>query len=102
MRALFDTLFNDAALFPPGNALMREAVPVHSAYRAAWYADLVGPFICPDNRLAELADCDGRVPVSVIVTGGPTTFGDASGRSPRASSPPSRSPSATTHPAPQR
>jgi hypothetical protein len=56
---------------------MREAVPAHSAYRAAWYADLIGPFICPDNRLAELADFDGRVPVSVIVTGGPTTLGDA-------------------------
>lgn len=73
MRALFAGLFDDAALFPPGNAAMREAVPAHVAHRAAWYAEVVGPFICPDTRLAELARCDGRVPVSIIVTGGSTT-----------------------------
>lgn len=77
MRALFTALFDDAALFPPGNAAMREAVPAHLAHRAARYADLVGPFICPDTRLAELARCDGRMPVSVIATGGPATLGDA-------------------------
>ncbi|WP_199752224.1 hypothetical protein [Actinoplanes sp. ATCC 53533] len=73
MRALFAGLFDDAALFPPGNAAMRAAVPAHVAHRAAWYAEVVGPFICPDTRLAELARCDGRVPVSIIVTGGSTT-----------------------------
>jgi hypothetical protein len=77
MRALFAGLFDDAALFPPGNAPMHEAVPAHLAHRAAWYADLVGPFICPDTRLAELARCDGRMPVSIIVTGGWATVGDA-------------------------
>jgi hypothetical protein len=68
MRALFTRLFDDAALFPPGNAPMDQAIPAHLKHRAAWYADLVGPFICPDNRLAEIA---GRVPLSVIVTAGP-------------------------------
>jgi len=77
MRSLFAGLFDDAALFPPGNAPMREAVPAHLKHRAAWYADLVGPFICPDTRLAELAGCEGRMPVSIIVTGGPATIGDA-------------------------
>lgn len=77
MRALFAGLFDDAALFPPGSAAMREAVPAHLAHRAARYADLVGPFICPDTRLAELARCDGRMPVSIIVTGGPATVDTA-------------------------
>ncbi len=77
MRALFAKLIDDAALFPPGNASMREAVPAHLAHRAAWYADLVGPFICPDTRLTELARFDGRVPVSIIITGGPASVGTA-------------------------
>jgi hypothetical protein len=77
MSALFAGLFDDAALFPPGNAPMSEAVPAHLEHRAAGYAHLVGPFICPDTRLAELAGCEGRMPVSVIVTGGPATIGDA-------------------------
>jgi hypothetical protein len=77
MRALFTALFDDAALFPPGDAPMREAVPAHLAHRAAWYADLIGPFICPDTRLAELAHCHGRMPVSIIVTGGPAAVGAA-------------------------
>jgi hypothetical protein len=75
MRALFAGLFDDAALFPPDDAPMRAAVPTHLAHRAARYADLVGPFICPDTRLAELAALDGQMPVSVIVTGGPAAVG---------------------------
>ncbi|WP_344512597.1 hypothetical protein [Dactylosporangium maewongense] len=67
-RTLFGGLFDDAALFPPGNATMAEAAPAHHRHQASWYADLVGPFICPDTRLSEL---DGSIAVSVVVTGGP-------------------------------
>ena len=34
MTALFDGLFDDAALFPPGNAPMAAAVPAHRRLRA--------------------------------------------------------------------
>lgn len=64
-------LFDDAALFPPGNAAMPEAVTAHAGYRQAWYADLVGLFVCPRGRLGELdvaAFCP--VPVAMTVPGG--------------------------------
>jgi len=67
VRALFAGLFDDASMFPPGDLPLERAVPAHLAHRAAWYADLVGPFVCPDTRLAEVG---GRVPVSVIATRG--------------------------------
>ncbi|MGI8667884.1 MAG: hypothetical protein ACR2N4_17955 [Jatrophihabitans sp.] len=52
--ALCHGLFDDAALFPPGNAAMPDAVTGHLAYRQAWYAELLGLFVCPSARLAEL------------------------------------------------
>ncbi len=70
----FRGLFDDAALFPPGNAPMAEAVPAHHAHRTSWYADLVGPFICPETRLAELPD---GISISLVVTGGPAAVGAA-------------------------
>lgn len=72
MNELFTGLFDDAALFPPGNAPMDAAVPAHLAHRRAWYADMVGPFVCPDTRLADLGRLPGPVPVAVLVTGGPS------------------------------
>lgn len=52
---LFRELFDDAAVFPPGNLPVVEAVPAHRAHRAAWYAEAVGPFLCGAGRLGELA-----------------------------------------------
>jgi hypothetical protein len=54
-RQLFTALFDDAALFPPGNAPMVLAVPAHLGYHARPEADLIGPFLCPASRLGELA-----------------------------------------------
>ena len=51
---LFRGLFDDAALFPPGNAAMPAAVSGHAGYRRSWYAGLVARFVCPAGRLAEL------------------------------------------------
>jgi hypothetical protein len=51
---LFAGLFDDAALFPPGNAAMPDAVSGHAGYRQEWYADLVARFVCPADRLTEL------------------------------------------------
>jgi hypothetical protein len=51
---IFHRLIDDAALFPPGNAPMPEAVPAHERHRSQWYAPLVGPFLCPAARVGEL------------------------------------------------
>ncbi|WP_369182653.1 hypothetical protein [Streptomyces sp. Y1] len=53
---LFRGLFDDAAVFPPGNLPVAEAVPAHRAHRDAWYAEAVGPFLCGAGRLGELAE----------------------------------------------
>lgn len=52
---LFDRLFDDAAVFPPGNLPVDVAVPAHDGHRAAPYAALVGPFILAARDLDELA-----------------------------------------------
>jgi hypothetical protein len=69
---LFTGLFDDAALFPPGDAPMATAVPAHRHLRAQ-LGDLVGPFVVPAARLGELAEHvgDGEpVGVSVIAAAG--------------------------------
>lgn len=50
---LFDGLFDDAALFPPGDAPMAVAVPAHRELRTRLGA-VVGPFVVPAARLDEL------------------------------------------------
>ncbi|WP_316524670.1 hypothetical protein [Kitasatospora brasiliensis] len=52
---LFRGLFDDAAVFPPGNLPVAEAVPAHRVHREAWYAEAVGPLLCGAGRLGELA-----------------------------------------------
>jgi hypothetical protein len=75
-REPFAGFFDDAALFPPGNAPMGDAVPAHIAYRNTWFAELVGPFLCPDGRLAELRSIVGPLSATesletgLIVPGG--------------------------------
>ncbi len=54
MRELFTGLFDDAALFPPGDAPMGAAVAAHRELRAR-LGELVGPFVVPAARLDELA-----------------------------------------------
>lgn len=65
MTALFDGFFDDAALFPPGDAPMAAAVPAHRELRARLGA-LVGPFVVPAGRLDELvARLGGGAPLGV-------------------------------------
>jgi len=67
-------LCDDAALFPPGNAPLAEAVPAHAAYQQADYDALVGPFVFPAPRLSELAayvSADNPVTLSLTVPAGP-------------------------------
>lgn len=45
---------DDAALFPPGNAPMPDAIRLHLEGRTNERSDLVGLFLCPASRLPEL------------------------------------------------
>jgi hypothetical protein len=72
MTGLFEGLFDDAALFPPGDAPMAAAVPAHRQLRAQ-LAGLVGPFVVPAARLDELVEHLGEgdsFGVSVIAAAG--------------------------------
>lgn len=74
--APFRSLVDDAAIFPPGNSPLDEALRAHRNHRRASYADLVGPFVVSDVALPDLIEAvraeagPGRVAVSVVVTGG--------------------------------
>ncbi|MCX4688883.1 hypothetical protein OG401_32090 [Kitasatospora purpeofusca] len=89
---LFQGLFDDAAVFPPGNLPVAETVPAHLAHRAAPYADAVGPLLCGAGRLGELAaaadaatgtavsSADGtgpRLRVGLVLPGGSSELGPA-------------------------
>lgn len=65
---LFDGLFDDAALFPPGDAPMATAVPAHRDLRSR-LGGLVGPFVVPAARLDQLVGQlhgDEQFPISLI------------------------------------
>lgn len=64
-------LVDDAAVFPPGNAPLDEAVRAHAQHRAGPYADLVGPLVVGEDRLPDLVRLvDAPLPVGVVVSGG--------------------------------
>jgi hypothetical protein len=52
---VFTGVFDDAAIFPPGDAPMPDAVRGHCEHRGSWYARCVGLFVCSASRLDELA-----------------------------------------------
>ncbi len=62
--ALLVGLVDDAAVFPPGDAGMTEAVRAHQAHRRAAHGVLVGPFLAPVSRMAELLDALDAAPSS--------------------------------------
>ena len=72
---------DDAAIFPPGNAPLEQAVADHVDHRDEDYADLVGGFVVSDVKVADLrAVVEERaqrasrehpdVQVNLVVTGG--------------------------------
>lgn len=60
-------LLDDAALFPPGDAEMGDAVAGFLARREEWYADLVASFVVTDVRFGEVEEA---LPVSLVITTG--------------------------------
>lgn len=73
-------LVDDAAIFPPGNLPLEQAIEEHDGHRRAEYADLVGGFVVSDVKLPDLIDrLDRRadeedreepLTVNLVVTGG--------------------------------
>ncbi|MGN6576197.1 MAG: hypothetical protein ACTHKG_10940, partial [Nocardioides sp.] len=63
-------LVDDAAVFPPGDLPLPQAVAEHRAHEASAYAGLVGPLVVGDQALPELAGATDPLPVSVVVSGG--------------------------------
>lgn len=73
LQGLFADLVDDAAMFPPGEASVEEAVAGHQRFREEWFASLIGPLVVADQRLAAVARQLGegeKLPVSVINTSG--------------------------------
>ncbi len=77
-RAIGAGLLDDAALFPPGEAPMPQAVAAHRDWRAGSAAWLVGPFVVAVAALPELSRTlddrgdDREFAVSLVVRGGVT------------------------------
>jgi hypothetical protein len=56
---VFVGLLDDAAVFPPGNASLDDAVAAHREHRAAWHSPMVGPLLLPPEDVAGVpADLD--------------------------------------------
>lgn len=81
LPAPFRGLVDDAAIFPPGDLPLPEAVTAHEGHRQATYADLVASFVVDDQRLPELISVveergtsvskpAEKLRVSVVVSGG--------------------------------
>lgn len=61
-------LCDDAAVFPPGNLPLADALPAHRAHRASGHAGLVGAFVVSAASLGEVAGLvDGEPPRSLDV-----------------------------------
>ena len=75
-RALVAGLVDDAAIFPPGNAPLADAVPAHVRHAASSYGFVVGPFVCSDralpdlSRLLEAEPPEQPLPLTLVVVGG--------------------------------
>jgi hypothetical protein len=71
--ALFASLVDDAAVFPPGNAPLPEAVRLHGLHRASGYAACVGPLLVPASAAGDLVSLVGEQQLRVGVIGRPGT-----------------------------
>ncbi len=54
LPGLFTGLFDDASMFPPQDEPVQSAVVAHLTHRMAWYADMVGPFVCSAARITSV------------------------------------------------
>jgi hypothetical protein len=72
-RALFGSLIDHAALFPPASMTMKDAVAEDRAARGGEYGWMLARFVCPASRLDELREGFGgwpaTPPLSVVLDG---------------------------------
>jgi hypothetical protein len=66
MTVLFDRFLDDAAIFPPGNAAMDDAVRAHVAALESPLARHLGPFVCSASRLTGLGDAVVSVDIEAL------------------------------------
>ncbi len=64
-RALLERLIDHAPLFPPAELPLAEALEEDRRARESEHAWMIGRFVCPASRLAELAQT--RLPLSVVL-----------------------------------
>jgi len=67
-------LVDDAAIFPPGDRPLDDAVEAYASRRDEWYADLVGSFVVKD---VDVPGVGAPLPLSIVVTGGAGAIGGA-------------------------
>lgn len=79
LRALLKGLIDYAGMFPPASLPLQEAIYNYARYQTEPHAWMLGRFICPASKLAELDEyCarlfsqNTRLPLSVLGTGGAT------------------------------
>lgn len=65
-RRLLTGLCDDAAIFPPGNMPLPDAVRAHLAHRRAAYSDLVGPLVVALTDLTALAEVSAGLPAKSL------------------------------------
>jgi hypothetical protein len=62
----FPLVFDDAAIFPPGNLPLRQAIAEHRMHRKAPYAHLVGPLVVGLGDVPAL-EAEGPLDIAVVV-----------------------------------
>ena len=67
---MFRHFFDDAAIFPPGNMPMADAVSAHLSRRGTPEGEYVGPFVCSAARLGELREVlgHGHLELALVAT----------------------------------
>jgi hypothetical protein len=73
LPAQFVHLVDDAAIFPPGNLPLEQAVEEHEDHLRSDYADLLGGFVVSDVKLPDLVELlppGAGLGINLVVTGG--------------------------------
>lgn len=72
VNPLWHRLIDDAAVFPPGNAALPDAIERHSVGRNAWYEPCVGPLLLPLPLVAPFVEAraDGVPEVALAIRPG--------------------------------
>ncbi|AXT85992.1 hypothetical protein C6I20_12900 [Aeromicrobium sp. A1-2] len=74
----FDRLIDDAAVFPPGNASLADAVVEHHEHQSSSHAWLVGPLLVRDHDVVELDGVNEQpLRIGIIGTAGPAELAQA-------------------------